>query len=172
METETSQELMNCSWALFLHQKDEGEAEHIPLLWKSTFRSYKMSTPWSQPGFWWECHGGNPAIFGVRGEAGRPSVKPCPLVHSLAPWSCSMSLLWKVQAQASGCCCVVLTRRTHSAGSLPGHLLPPRHTKPFHLLLHKKRKEQRQGQALMILNGISIFYWHSLGLAPVFSSQP
>lgn len=44
-----------------------------------------------------------------------PPCKPCPLVRSLAPCFCSMSLLWKFQPVATGIgCCTVLTRRTDS----------------------------------------------------------
>lgn len=33
---------------------------------------------------------------------------------------------------------------------------------------HKKRREQRQGQIFMILNGVSLFYWHCVGLSNLY----
>lgn len=162
---------MNCTWALFLHHEDEGKAVQIPLPWKSTFRAYKMSTIKSHVAVWWEHSGENPAIVWGCGGSGQAPVKPCPLVHSLEPWFCSISLLLKVDpvVRGIGCCCKALIRRAHAFGVpwdfWPRHLWPPRTQEVFPPTQkwHKKRREQRWGQAFMILNGVSLFHWHCVG---------
>ena len=120
-----------------------------------------MSTPKSHVGSWWERSGGDPAVSGVCGEPGQPPVKPCPLMQSLAPCSCSVFLLWKVQPVVTGIgSCMVLTRRTHSASSLPRHVWSPRHVKPFHLLQHKKgtRKGRTKGRAHFLWSWMAFPY--------------